>query len=117
MPPQDLELNAAELTPLLEAQTVRLVDVREHFEVQHGIIPGAQHIPLGQLPQRYSEIVMDKPVVVYCAHGVRSFQGAYFLRSVGFEGAKSLSGGMAYWAGYGGAVVRPDAKGPEGKKG
>lgn len=107
MPPQDLELSAAELTPLLEQQAIHLLDVRESFEVQHGIIPGAQHIPLGQLPNRHAEIQTSLPVVVYCAHGVRSFQGAYFLRSVGFEGAKSLSGGMAYWAGHGGAVVRP----------
>ena len=55
-----------------------LLDVREVWErEQHHI--GGQHIPLGELPNRYQEIVTDKPVVVYCKSGVRSQRAIRFL--------------------------------------
>ena len=107
MPPEDLEISIPELKPLLEGDKVQLVDVREDYEVRAGMIPGAVHIPLGQLPMRFQEIPEGKPVVVYCAHGIRSFQGAYFLRTQGFEDAKSLTGGIVHWDAQGGAIVRP----------
>lgn len=107
MPPEDMEISAQELISLLPTQDFCIVDVRERFEVMSGILPRALHIPLGQLPARVSELPEGKPVIVYCAHGMRSFQGAYYLRTQGFEGAKSLAGGMAYWSGVGGPVVPP----------
>ncbi|REH54819.1 adenylyltransferase/sulfurtransferase [Tenacibaculum gallaicum] len=55
-----------------------LLDVREDWErEQHHI--GGQHIPLGQLQQRYQEIQTDKPLVVYCKSGVRSQRAIDFL--------------------------------------
>lgn len=55
-----------------------LLDVRENWErEQHHI--GGQHIPLGELPQRFNEISIDKPVVVYCKSGVRSQRAIVFL--------------------------------------
>ncbi len=107
MPPDDLEITSTEVKPLLEGNKILMLDVREPSEVASGIIPGAVHIPLGELPSRYQEIDASRPVVVYCAHGIRSFQGAYFLRTQGFEGTRSLSGGIVQWSHAGGALVRP----------
>lgn len=55
-----------------------LLDVREDWERQQHHI-GGQHIPLGELAQRYDEINTEKPVVVYCKSGVRSQRAIDFL--------------------------------------
>ncbi|MFY7671414.1 molybdopterin-synthase adenylyltransferase MoeB [Tenacibaculum sp. MEBiC06402] len=48
-----------------------LLDVREDWErAQHHI--GGQHIPLGQISERFTEVLSDKPLVVYCKSGIRS---------------------------------------------
>ena len=49
-----------------------LIDVREEIETQISRIPGAQVIPLFQLPARLSEISPDAEVVLFCRTGVRS---------------------------------------------
>jgi rhodanese-related sulfurtransferase len=41
--------------------------------------------------------VADRPVVVLCHHGVRSYHAAAFLDSVGIPAA-SLHGGIEAWA-------------------
>ncbi len=37
------------------------------------------------------------PVVVYCAHGIRSLQAARYMTAVGFEDVVSLAGGTEAW--------------------
>lgn len=55
-----------------------LLDVREDWEREQYHI-GGQHIPLGQLPNRFEEIDASKPVVVYCKSGMRSLRAIDFL--------------------------------------
>ncbi len=42
-----------------------LVDVREPKEYEQGHLPGAQLIPIGELPNRFSELDPTKPTIVY----------------------------------------------------
>lgn len=51
---------AAGATPLL-------LDVRELYEWKQVRIPGAKHIPMGEIPARLAEIDKERPVVVFCA--------------------------------------------------
>jgi rhodanese-related sulfurtransferase len=74
-----------------------LVDVREPEEWIMGRIPGAVHIPLNDLPMRFNEIPVDKPVVVVCASGVRSLYGANFLLQAGFPEVYNLEDGTKGW--------------------
>ncbi|PKH52728.1 dinucleotide-utilizing protein [Tenacibaculum sp. Bg11-29] len=55
-----------------------LLDVRENWEREQNYING-QHIPLGELPQRFKELKTDKPLVVYCKSGMRSKRAIAFL--------------------------------------
>src|SRR5215467_8645217 len=50
------------------------IDVREIEEWQEGHLPGAVHVPRGNLESRIEGIVPDKttPVVLYCASAARS---------------------------------------------
>ena len=55
-----------------------LLDVRENWEREQHHIKG-QHIPLGELPNRFKELAKDKPIVVYCKSGIRSKKAITFL--------------------------------------
>jgi rhodanese-related sulfurtransferase len=75
-----------------------LLDVREPHEWSLSDLPGSLKIPLGALPQRFSELSKDKEVVVYCRTGGRSAQAVQFLQQMGYSGAKNLTGGINRWA-------------------
>jgi rhodanese-related sulfurtransferase len=72
----------------------QLIDVREPKEVAAGTIDGAKNIPLGQLPDRLSELASDRRVVVLCRSGGRSTKAAEFLTASGFSDVVNLEGGM-----------------------
>ena len=42
-----------------------LVDVRQPQEYEHGHLPGAQLIPVGELEGRLEELAPDKPTIAY----------------------------------------------------
>jgi rhodanese-related sulfurtransferase len=42
-----------------------LVDVRQLQEYEQGHLPGAQLIPVGELPNRLAELDPKKPTIVY----------------------------------------------------
>lgn len=75
-----------------------LLDVREDREVALCALPGAVHIPLGQLTVRANELPTDQPIVVYCHHGGRSAQAALYLLNKGHADIHNLAGGIHSWA-------------------
>lgn len=77
---------------------LRLLDVREEVESQISRLPGAQIIPLGQLPSRLDEVSRDADWVLYCRTGVRSAQAAEILIQAGYPRVRSLRGGINAWA-------------------
>jgi adenylyltransferase/sulfurtransferase len=74
-----------------------LLDVREPWEVAIAQIPGALHIPMGEVPQRLAELDRDARTVVMCKSGGRSLRVAAFLKSRGFAQVANLSGGIDAW--------------------
>lgn len=74
----------------------QLVDVREDAEVAAGMIPGARHIPLGDLPYRFDELDTARPVIAICRSGNRSGRAAMFLEDAGFA-VDNMQGGMLAW--------------------
>lgn len=96
-PAVPLEVDPTEAVDLLR-DGAALVDVREGWEFDGCRIPGAIHIPLGELPARISEIPTDRPVVVNCHHGGRSMRAVQWLRSQGIGQATNLKGGIDRWS-------------------
>jgi thioredoxin 1 len=83
-----------------------LVDVRRPDEWAMGHLPGAILIPMDQLPDRLSEIPTDKPVVMVCATGNRSYRTSQFLIGSGFMEVYNLSDGTKGWVQRGLPVER-----------
>jgi rhodanese-related sulfurtransferase len=81
-----------------------LLDVRERDAYAAGHIPGALHLPRGQIELRIDEILPDptRRIVVYCELGRISTLAAATLQSMGFGRAVALDGGIRMWreAGY-----------------
>jgi molybdopterin/thiamine biosynthesis adenylyltransferase/rhodanese-related sulfurtransferase len=104
--PRDL-LNAAkaEITEI-DATTVAanldhytLLDVREPDEYEQGAVPGAVHIPRGNLEFSVEGRLSDKsaPIAVYCAGGVRSAFATKTLQDLGYTDVVSIIGGFNKW--------------------
>jgi len=86
---------------------VVLLDVREDDEWQRGHAPGAQHIPMGQIPARLGEIDPIAELFVVCQAGGRSQRVAQYLARNGYAPV-NVAGGMLAWAGSGRPVVTDD---------
>jgi molybdopterin/thiamine biosynthesis adenylyltransferase/rhodanese-related sulfurtransferase len=106
---RDARAVVPEITPLeterLRESTpeVALVDVREESEWEQGHIPGATHIPKSYIEQQIEAAVPDRarPVVLYCASGVRSLFAGQTLAELGYTDVRSMSGGFEEWKGRG----------------
>jgi sulfur-carrier protein adenylyltransferase/sulfurtransferase len=78
-------------------EDVFILDVREPHEYEINRIPGSVLIPLGDLPERFTELDANREIVVMCKSGMRSARAANFLREHGFKVAKNLKGGVLAW--------------------
>ncbi len=86
-----------------------VLDVREPDEYDQGALPGAVHIPRGHLEAQVEGKLLDKnkPVVVYCAGGVRSAFAAKTLQELGYTDVVSMAGGFGKWKDEGRAWKTP----------
>ena len=75
-----------------------LLDVREPWEYERARIPGAQLVPMREVPARLDEIDPEKEVVAICHHGGRSAQVALFLEKNGYGRVHNLVGGVDAWS-------------------
>ncbi|MFN7754061.1 MAG: rhodanese-like domain-containing protein [Pseudomonadota bacterium] len=75
-----------------------VVDVREGWEHAHVNLPHALHIPMQTVPGRLAELDRERPHVLMCHHGMRSYRVAEFLQQAGFGRLYNLDGGIDAWA-------------------
>ena len=93
--PRDVDVQTT--AALSEQPDVMILDVREQDEWDAGHIPGAVFMPMGQVPDRLSEIPKDKTVIVQCRSGNRSSQVTDFLVQQGFTNVHNMAGGLNAW--------------------
>ncbi|HQT99664.1 MAG TPA: molybdopterin-synthase adenylyltransferase MoeB [Acidimicrobiales bacterium] len=76
-----------------------LLDVREPDEYEQGAVPGAIHVPRGNLEFSVEGRLPDKhaPIAVYCAGGVRSAFATKTLQELGYTDVVSIIGGFNKW--------------------
>ncbi len=94
-------INATDLAAWLadsRREKPQLLDVREPWEFERARIPGAQLVPMREVPARLDEIDPEKEVVAICHHGGRSAQVALFLEKNGYGKVHNLVGGVDAWS-------------------
>ncbi|HMB74548.1 MAG TPA: MBL fold metallo-hydrolase [Gammaproteobacteria bacterium] len=101
---------AAEKTPFISLKELAaridqtggdliVLDVRERSEFEAAHIPGAMHIPRGQLELRVDDELQDPTtrIVTVCEFGKISTLAAATLRELGYLRCGALDGGMRSW--------------------
>lgn len=91
------EIDVHQLEKLLNDGQYHLIDVRNQSEWEEGRIEFAQHIMLGTLKDRLSEIPQGKKYIVQCRSGARSAIAASILQANGFKDVFNLIGGYIAW--------------------
>ena len=95
-----------EVASRVQSGAVTVVDVRNPAEWDAGHLPGAMHIPLGELAGRLGEIPRDKPILMQCQGGSRSAIAASLLDAEGVADVANLTGGFGAWERAGEPVVK-----------
>lgn len=93
------ELSPQEAVLLINREHPLVVDVREAKEFATGHIADARNIPMSQLKQRLDELAKyrQKPLLVNCQSGTRTFNACAILKSAGCEQIYVLKGGIHAW--------------------
>lgn len=82
----------------LVKQGVTLIDLRRTEERKAlGYIKSSLSIPLETLRNEMATLPLDKPLIVYCQSGVRSYNGERILKQAGYE-VHNLDGSFATYA-------------------
>jgi rhodanese-related sulfurtransferase len=81
------------------------LDVREPNEWNLGRIPGAVHLPRGNLESKVETLIDRRQrVVIYCARGNRSALAALTMKQMGYQNVASMARGFMGWADINGDV-------------
>ena len=75
-----------------------LLDVRTQEEHELVKLRNSKLIPLDQLDQSLKDLDKNDDIIVYCHHGMRSYNAAKFLLEKGFTSVSSLEGGIHAWS-------------------
>lgn len=100
-----------EARSLLASGEATVLDVRTPGEYEQlGHLPDAWLIPVDLIASAPAVLPKDdRPVLVYCEHGVRSVAASQLLAAAGIDRVLNLAGGMAVWTGpreFGPGVLR-----------
>jgi phage shock protein E len=85
MPPQ---------SSLLSSPNLLILDVRSASEFSSGHYPSAVHLPVGEVAARGKAVVgadASRPVLTYCAAGVRAAAAAGELKKLGYSNVISCA--------------------------
>lgn len=95
------EMSADDLANILRSntrETYQIVDVRAPIELEkQGMIESATNIELDHLRDNLGQLDKNRPVVVYCARGLRGYVGTMILQNNGFKKLYNLGGGFITW--------------------
>jgi rhodanese-related sulfurtransferase len=93
------------------------LDVRTPQERSYGAIPGTRLVSIYDLMQGAVPLPKDKPILLVCAVGGRSFVAAQVMsRQQGFQEVYNLSGGISAWVKAGLPLAQDQAlSGPQAK--
>jgi len=97
---QKASLSVADFESKMQLGTYQLLDVRTAAEYQSGHLEKSLQADWNN-PQQFKErtqyLDKSKPILVYCASGVRSGNAAQYLLGLGFKEVLNMQGGLTAW--------------------
>jgi rhodanese-related sulfurtransferase len=75
-----------------------LIDVRAPQEYAQGFIAGSQNIPFIDIMEGRHNLPKDKPLLLVCSIGGRSFAAVQLLQEKGYTEVFNLDGGIKVWS-------------------
>jgi rhodanese-related sulfurtransferase len=92
-------ITAEEVRQKLEnGEEVALIDVREDGEVAEGMIPQAEHIVMGTIPDHLNRLDKETDYIIICRSGMRSENVSRYMIENGYK-ATNMTGGMLEYTG------------------
>jgi len=87
-------------------KNILFVDVRTPGEIAEMAVDGAELVPVAAILESRVILPRDRPIILICAVGGRSYWVGRFLSSRGYPEVYNLSGGIYAWEREGLPVVR-----------
>lgn len=91
---------------LSTGKDILFIDVRTPQEIAEIAVEGAEAVPMVAILKGQAVLPKDKPIILICAVGGRSYWVGRFLSSQGYPEVYNLSGGIVSWEKAGLPVVR-----------
>ena len=105
------EIDSDELTEFLQINDAILLDVRRADEYINGYIENSINIDYisYEFVTNTERLDKNKPIILYCRSGRRSYLSAIKLSENGFKEIYNLEGGIISWIEIGNSVVFTDS--------
>ena len=94
------QLSHQDAERLMQEREIVIADVRDQDSYDSGHITNAVHLSVAALQGYCNRADKNKPVLVYCYHGISSQSVAQHLVEYGFKEVYSLIGGFEAWKSY-----------------
>ena len=91
------QIDVHQVKQLEEQDSATIVDIRDPASFKAGHIPNAIHLSDETVEQFITDTDKNKPLVVYCYHGISSQGAAAYFSEKGFKEVSSMIGGFEGW--------------------
>ena len=91
------QIDVHQVKQLEKKDSATIVDIRDPASFKAGHIPNAIHLSDETVEQFITDTDKNKPLVVYCYHGISSQGAAAYFSEKGFKEASSMRGGFEAW--------------------
>ena len=91
------ELDPHKAQEMVEEGSVNVIDIRDPGSYSVGHIPSAVSLNDTNVKEFIESTDKEKPLIVYCYHGISSRGAAEYLSQNGFKEVYSMTGGFEAW--------------------
>jgi thiosulfate sulfurtransferase len=91
------ELDPHKAQEMVEEGSVNVIDIRDPGSYSAGHIPSAVSLNDINVKEYIESADKEKPLIVYCYHGITSRGAAEYLSQNGFKEVYSMTGGFEAW--------------------
>ncbi|MZG29344.1 MAG: thiosulfate sulfurtransferase GlpE [Nitrospinae bacterium] len=91
------EIDPHKAQEMIEEDSANVVDIRDPGSYASGHVPNAFSLNDSNVQEYIESADKEKPLIVYCYHGISSRGAAEYLSKNGFKEVYSMTGGYEAW--------------------